>query len=382
MAVPGEQDAGVAPSSTLDAAFIISLIRRLLPHGEASAEDEQGGGGGGGGGGEEGDAEQAGCVLWDLSACPEHARFLLRHQLPRVAATALLREPAPNDRLQELLLGCLANLACSDAAALAEDEDVVMALLGAGLCGATDAAALGEALRALRACARERLWRDALRALDGATERVLALLAGSRDATLAARGADAVAALALHGGAEECERLRAAGALTAGLAALTRLGGADDDGDAAAGDAAARCVEALACDAGALPYVRDALDDGSLAGALLPPLQQHEEAPALAGSAAVALSCVLAALCEAADRGGGGKDDEGACAAVEALLRAVAGDVGALHALRALAHDGGGGGWGGAGGGGDAEQAAVAAREVLDALRAATTTTDDAAAAE
>jgi hypothetical protein len=385
MAVPGEEDA--APSTTLDASFIISLIRRLLPQGEAGEPHDatggdargdasgSGGGSGGDGGSDAGDAEQAGCVLWDLSACPEHAHFLLRHQLPRVAAAALLREPAPSSRTQELLLGCLANLACSNAAALAEDPEVVMALLGAGLCGAMDAAALGEALRGVRACARERAWRDALRGLDGATERALALLAGSRDAALAARCADCVTALALHGGAEECERLRGAGALTAALAALTRLGGGDggDGGDDGAGDAAARCVEALVCDAGAVPYIREALHDGSLDGALLPPLQQQAEAPALAGSAAVALSCALAALRDAADGGGGGDD---ACAAVEALLRAVAADAGALRALRALAH-GGDGSWGG-GGDGDAEHAAEAAREVLDALRAATTVTDSA----
>ena len=327
---------------------VISLIRRLLPSSATPSAD----------------AEAAGETLWDLSAAPEHVPLLLQNSLPRAAAAALLHDdPPPSGRLQEELLGCLANLAaCGFAQALAEDSAVVLAVVGAGLCGSSDPAALAEACRCLRAAVSSGpsgdAWREALRCTDGACERAVSLLGSALHAPAVRQAADLVSSLWLAGGSPDRAALLNAGALPAALAALAalpRLGGGDAH---AAADAAARCVEAIASDAAAVPGLAEALADGSLQAALLPLLAQAE---ALAASACIALASVMSALQEAA-----AGDDEGACAATEAivaLLQALAADGDALAAVRAFAD---GSGWEG---GGDAA-AQEAAAELLEVLRA------------
>lgn len=304
-----------------------------------------------------------------MSAAPQHACLLMHSQLPQAAAAALLHEPPPSGRLQEVLLGCLANLAaCGCAAALADDATVVLAVVGAGLCGSADPAALSEACRCLRAAVVApdvpgAVWRCALYETDGALARLLTLLAGTLHAPAVGRAADLVTSLWLAGSLHDRAALLDSGALPAALAALAalpRLAGGDAH---AAADAAARCVEAIASDADAsAPALALSLADGSLQAALLPPLGQAEAAPTLAASACIALAAALAALQEAASS----SDDstEAATEAVEALVRALAADGEALAAVHALADDSG---WGS----GDAT-AQEAAAELVAALQACT----------
>ena len=333
------------------------MIRRLLPSSATPSVD----------------AEAAGETLWDLSAAQEHVPLLLQNSLPRAAAAALLHDdPPPSGRLQEELLGCLANLAsCGYAQALADDSAVVLAVVGAGLCGASDPAALAEACRCLRAGvsagAAGEAWRAALHGTDGARERAVLLL-GALHAPAVRQAADLVSSLWLAGGPHDRAALLDAGALPAALAALAalpRLGGGDAH---AAADAAARCVEAIASDAAAVPVLEEALADGSLQAALLPLLAQAEVAPALAASACIALASVLAALQEAAT---GDQEAAAATEAIVALLRALAADGDALAAAQAIAEDKG---WVS---GGDAA-AQEAAAELLDVLRASTCDAPDA----
>ena len=316
------------------------------------------------------DAESAGEALWDLSAAREHVPLLLHNELPRAAAAALLHdEPAPSGRLQEVLLGSLANLAaCGCAEALAEDPAVVLAVVGAGLCGSSDPAAVAEACRCLRAAAASPAWRAAFFGTDGARARVLSLLGSAHHAPAVRQAADLVSSLWLASSAHDRAELLGDGALAAALAALAalpRLGGGDAN---AAGDAAARCVEAIASDAASVPLLADALADGSLQAALLPPLAQAEAAPALASSACIALASVLATLqvmASAADAAA-----SSATEAIEALLRALAAESDALAAANALADDSG---WCT----GDAA-AQEAAAELIATLRAATCDTPSA----
>ena len=330
------------------------MIRRLLPSAATPSAD----------------AEAAGETLWDLSAAQEHVPLLLRNSLPRAAAAALLHDDPPaSGRLQEELLGCLANLAaCGFAQALADDPAVVLAVVGAGLCGSSDPAALAEACRCLRAAVSCRAggeaWRAALHGTDGARERAVSLLGSALHAPAVRQSADLVSSLWLAGSSHERTALLNAGALPAALAALAalpRLGGGDVH---AAADAAARCVEAIASDSAAVPGLAEALADGSLQAALLPLLAQAEAA-ALAASACIALASVMAALQEAAAAG----DDEAAAVtatnAIVALLQGLAADGDALAAAQAIADDSG---WVG---GGDAA-AQEAAAELLAVLRAST----------
>ena len=327
------------------ASQVISLIRRLLPSDSATPSAI--------------DAEAAGETLWDLSAAHQHVPLLLRNSLPRAAAAALLHDdPSPSGRLQEVLLGCLANLAaCGFAAALAEDSAVVLAVVGAGLCGSSDPAALAEACRCLRAAASYDTWRDALYDTDGACERAVSLLGTALHAPAVRQAADLVSSLWLAGSSRDRAALLEAGAVPAALAALAalpRLGGGDAH---AAADAAARCVEAVASDAAAVPGLADALASGALQRAFLPLLADVEAAPALAASACIALASVMAALQASGD---GAATD-----AVVALLQALAADGDALATMQALADDSG---WLS---GGDAA-AQEAAAELLDVLRAFT----------
>jgi hypothetical protein len=112
----------------------------------------------------------------------------------------------------------------------------------------------------------------------------VSLLGSALHAPAVRQAADLVSSLWLAGSSRERAALLNAGALPAALAALAalpRLGGGDAH---AAADAAARCVEAIASDAASVPARIDALADGSLQSALLPPLAQAEAAPALAAS--------------------------------------------------------------------------------------------------
>mmetsp|Transcript_7713 Transcript_7713/g.14509 ORF Transcript_7713/g.14509 Transcript_7713/m.14509 type:complete len:518 (+) Transcript_7713:180-1733(+) len=62
------------------------------------------------------DAEDAGCILWDVTTIPEQASFLLTEaQLP--AVLLLVLQSKCSDRLTEIVLGTLANLACHKGAA-------------------------------------------------------------------------------------------------------------------------------------------------------------------------------------------------------------------------------------------------------------------------
>ena len=333
---------------------VISLIRRVLPSSATPSAD----------------AEAAGETLWDLSAAQEHVPLLLRNSLPRAAAAALLHDnPPPSGRLQEELLGCLANLAaCGFAQALADDS-VVLAVVGAGLCGSTDPAALAEACRCLRAAVSSgaacEAWREALHGTEGARERCVSLLGSALHAPAVRQAADLVSSLWLAGSSHERAALLEAGALPAALAALAalpRLGGGDAH---AAADAAARCVEAIASDSAAVPGLAESLADGSLQAALLPLLAQAEASATLAASACIALASVMAALQEAAASG----DDEttavAATDAIVALLQALAADGDALAAAQSIADDSG---WVV---GGDAA-AKEAATELLGVLRAST----------
>jgi hypothetical protein len=322
-------------------------------------------------------AEEAACTLFELAAT--HGAFLMRHEYHQVAAATLLSNDTPSDRLQELLLGSLANLACAAhvATAFATDAAIVLAIVGAGVCGAEEPAALAEACRALRACvsapgAAGATFRDAAFS-HGAVARLVSVLASARHAPLLQRAADAITALAVAGGASARELLLSSSALPAALAALGSLPRMRGGDATLAADAAARCIEALTSDgAAAAETLSAALTDGSLPSAMLPPLAQ-EDAPALAASVCIALSCVLAALRDAADDADGDADAvHSACAAIEALLRALAAHAGALAALRSLAA---GGTWGGA----DEGAAQAAAQELLDALAAASAPEADAA---
>jgi hypothetical protein len=62
--------------------------------------------------------EEAGELLWDMTAVAEHASFLTAHLLPEALGT-LLSNPKTPDRLREIALGSLANLMCHPAVGLA-----------------------------------------------------------------------------------------------------------------------------------------------------------------------------------------------------------------------------------------------------------------------
>ncbi|KAK9809964.1 hypothetical protein WJX72_002722 [[Myrmecia] bisecta] len=95
--------------------------------------------------------EDAGCILWDLSAAEEHGRFLLEHLFLEVVEPVLQDCCAKGrDRLVEILSGTLGNLACQ--AALAEQiakRATLRSTVVRQALWVDDAAALGEVCRLL-----------------------------------------------------------------------------------------------------------------------------------------------------------------------------------------------------------------------------------------
>eukprot|EP00898_Chlorokybus_atmophyticus_P007812 jgi/Chlat1/8031/Chrsp71S00599 len=137
--MPPEALPASPPDTTVDAAHVIGLIRRLLP------ADSSGGGGGGepkgggaGGAQREGDDDgdeaakiEAGCVLWDLSASDQHARMLVAYHLPSILLGLL--QTSHSDRLHEISLGILANFMChiKPAQAVSNQPGLIPAVINA-----------------------------------------------------------------------------------------------------------------------------------------------------------------------------------------------------------------------------------------------------------
>ncbi|KAK3278963.1 hypothetical protein CYMTET_13131 [Cymbomonas tetramitiformis] len=187
--------------TTLDPSYLIALIRRLMPSEaqtalltteptaskEAKSEEE------------EDDKVTAGCILWDITTIAAQAEFLGNNLLPQVALCNL--QNSPSERLQEVMLGIMANLSVqpSGAAKLAEVEfrQEILSVFH----DSQSPPVLTEVLRLFRmACsstctAAALAWaRDLLQAVH--LQRVGWIIANSLSSGIVERAADVISALA------------------------------------------------------------------------------------------------------------------------------------------------------------------------------------------
>jgi hypothetical protein len=96
-------------ASAIEPVYVIQSLRRFIEEiSEAGVRQGQ----------SDQDSEESGCIIWDVSALPDQALFLLDNGLLEILA-ALLPQAAALEKWRwvEVALGTLANIACHEAGA-------------------------------------------------------------------------------------------------------------------------------------------------------------------------------------------------------------------------------------------------------------------------